>query len=463
MTRRTADRTSAGAIAGACAAALWAALYATGPSAQGLFGRASSLAPVVEAVAPAVVNIVVLTSKPGGAAARPLEADPDFGELFSRREGSRLRPVGTGSGVIINAARGHVMTNEHVVGDPGIEKIVVILRDRRELEATLVGKDPGTDIAVLQIRAEDLTEVTVADSARIRIGDYVLAIGNPLGLGQSVTSGIVSALGRTIGMNSYEEFIQFDAPIHPGNSGGGLFDLEGRLIGINSAGINIQGPGGSRIGGTGVSWAVPSSIAMDVAAQLIGTGEVRRGRAGISAVDVTPSLAKKNQLAVREGAFVNAVEPQSGAGRAGLKAGDVITELRGKPVRSWSELRNRLGLVPVGEFAEVGFLRDGSAHRERLQIDPIVVPRSTGGKRVAQLSGVTVAERDGAIIVADVDADSPSYRAGVRPGDVIEGVNGMRSSSAEELSRILQDQQGDKRLSIARGEGKLTLRLPASY
>lgn len=452
---------SAGAITGACAVALMAGLFATESSAQLLFGGTRSLAPVVDAVAPAVVNVEILSSK--GRRSR-LEDDPDFGPLFARPGPGRLSAVSGGSGVIIDATRGYVITNNHVVDDPETEKIVVILRDRRELEATLIGTDPGTDIAVLRVPPQNLVEAPIGDSRRARIGDFVLAVGNPLGLGQSVTSGIVSALGRTIGMNSYEEFIQFDASVHPGNSGGGLFDTEGRLIGINSAVVTASGFGdGRRLGGTGVSWAVPSNIALAVAAQLINHGEVRRGRAGIAAEDVTPAIAGKEKLPVSEGAVVRQVDPESGAARAGLRAGDLITSLGGSPVNSWSQLRNQLSLVPVGESAEVTYVRGQERRRAQLQISPIAVPAGKGGIQLSLLPGATVIDRNDEIAVAGVAEGSVTHRAGLRPGDVIEGVNGRRTTRSADLIKILQDARGEKRISVARGEGKLSLRLPASY
>ncbi len=447
-------------MTGAWIVALAAGLYATEPSAQWNLGRSSSLAPVVDAVTPAVVNVEILSSK--GRRSR-LEDDPDFGQLFARSGSGKLSAVSGGSGVIIDAARGYVITNDHVVDDPG-EKIMVVLRDRRQLEATLIGTDPGTDIAVLQVAPENLVEAPVGDSRKVRIGDFVLAIGNPLGLGQSVSAGIVSALGRTTNRTSYEEYIQFDASIHPGNSGGGLFDTEGRLIGINTAGIVASGFGdGRRLGGTGVSWAVPTSIAMAVAAQLISHGEVRRGRAGIAAEDVTPAIAGKDRLSVSEGAVVRQVDPDSGAARAGLQPGDVVTALGGSPVNSWSQLRNRLSLVPVGESAEVTYLRGQERRRAQLQIGPIAVPAAKGGIQIFHLPGATVVDRNNVIAVSGVDTGSVAYRAGLRPGDEIEGVNGERTTHTKDLTRVLQDARGERRLSIARGEGKLSLRLPASY
>ena len=266
-----------------------------------------TLAPVVSKVTPAVVNISVLTRSP--LEDNPLFQDPFFRRFFELPERPQRKEQATGSGVIVDAAHGYVITNDHVVKDA--EKIIVILKDRRQFEAKLVGTDPGTDIAVLRIDAKGLSALPFGDSDKLRVGDYVIAIGNPFGIGQTVTSGIVSALGRTgLTPQGYEDFIQTDASINPGNSGGALVNLRGELIGINSA---IIGPSG---GNVGIGFAVPSNMARRVMEQITRFGEVRRGRLGITMTDLTPALAKELGVSARAGAMITAVQPGSPAEKA---------------------------------------------------------------------------------------------------------------------------------------------------
>jgi serine protease Do/serine protease DegQ len=296
-----------------------------------------TLAPIVSQVTPAVVNISVVTRSP--LEDNPLFRDPFFRRFFNFPDRPQRQEQAAGSGVIVNAARGYVLTNDHVVRDA--EKIIVTLKDRRQFEARLVGTDPGTDIAVLQIEAPGLSALAFGDSDQLEVGDYVIAIGNPFGIGQTVTSGIVSALGRTgLTPEGYEDFIQTDASINPGNSGGALVNLRGELIGINSA---IIGPSG---GNVGIGFAVPSSMARAVMSQITRFGEVRRGRLGITMTDLTPALAAKLGVSARAGAAITGVQPGSPADKAGLRERDIILALNGRPVRSSGALRARLGLTP---------------------------------------------------------------------------------------------------------------------
>jgi serine protease DegQ len=306
-----------------------------------------SLAPLLKNVTPAVVNIsVVATSQPQD---NPLMRDPFFRRFLPPQEQPQQRQA-AGSGVIVDAARGYVMTNAHVVGRA--EKIAVTLKDGRTLNAKLIGADPGTDIAVVQIPAENLMALTFGDSGALEVGDYVVAIGNPFGLGQTVTSGIVSALGRSgLRIEGYEDFIQTDASINPGNSGGALVDLRGRLIGINTA---IIAPSG---GNVGIGFAVPINMARSVFDQIVQYGKVQRGRVGVQVQDVTPDIAGAIGMKQTAGALVARVEPNSPAAKAGLKQGDVILSLDGAPVRNSADLRNRVGLVRVGEKIDVVYRR----------------------------------------------------------------------------------------------------------
>jgi serine protease DegQ len=312
-----------------------------------------TMAPLLEQVTPGVVNIAVRSQieRP----ANPLFDDPFFRRFFELPELPRQRDVlSAGSGVIVDAGRGYVLTNNHVVANA--QEILVTLKDRRTYPARLVGADPETDIALLQIDAPDLAAIPLGDSDRLEVGDLVLAIGNPFGLGQTVTSGIVSALGRGgLGIEGYEDFIQTDASINPGNSGGALVDSRGELVGINTA---ILGPAGGNIG---IGFAVPVNMARAVMAQLTEYGEVHRGQLGVAVQDLTPDLAHAMGLDLRGGAVVTQVAPRSAAAAAGLRAGDVIVEVNGSPIADAADLRNLVGVLPVGSDLAIVLRRDGRA------------------------------------------------------------------------------------------------------
>ncbi len=317
-----------------------------------------SLAPMLERVLPAVVHIATRGRPAAGAARR----DPLFERFFGAPPGDEVEE-GLGSGVIIDARRGHVVTNAHVV--EGAESIRVTLRDGRHFSARLLGSDPAADIAVLRIAPDHLTALPLADSSRLRVGDFVVAIGNPFGLEQTVTSGIVSALGRRgLGIESYEDFIQTDASINPGNSGGALVNLRGELVGINTA---ILGPNGASIG---IGFAIPVNMARAIAEQLVQYGEVRRGRLGIGIQDLTPELAGAFHIRPTRGAVVAQVVPGSAAERAGLRVGDVIVRVNGRPVRDASQLRNEVGLLRVGSRVELEVMRDGKSLRLSTEVAP---------------------------------------------------------------------------------------------
>src|SRR5215472_9818825 len=294
-----------------------------------------SIAPVVSRVTPGVVGISVRGRVRED---NPLLQDPVFRRFFNLQQ---QQPVeretqATGSGVIVDAAQGYVLTNSHVAENSN--SIEVTLKDGRRLKARLIGHDPDTDIGVLQIPAGGLTAVPIGDSDRLQVGDFVLAVGNPFGLGQTVTSGIVSALGRNgLGIEGYEDFIQTDASINPGNSGGPLVDLQGRVVGINTA---ILAPSGANIG---IGFAVPINMARQVMDQLISYGEIKRGRIGVAIQDLTPELAQAMNTNQTNGAVITRVEAGSPAEQAGLRTGDLVTAVNGAPMRSGTELRNRVG------------------------------------------------------------------------------------------------------------------------
>ncbi|PWC50660.1 Do family serine endopeptidase [Azospirillum sp. TSA6c] len=311
-----------------------------------------TIAPMLEQVTPAVVNISVLSQAPQ--AENPLLRDPFFRRFFNLPDQMpQSKPqVSAGSGVIIDARNGYVVTNNHVVENA--QEIAVTLKDRRRLRAKLIGRDAATDIALLQIKADGLAALSIGDSDRTKVGDFVVAIGNPFGLGQTVTSGIVSAMGRSgLKIEGYEDFIQTDASINPGNSGGALVNFQGELIGINTA---IIGPAG---GSVGIGFAVPVSIVRSVVEQLREYGEVRRGRLGVAIQDLTPDLAESMSLKGDEGALIAKIERGSPADSGGLRSGDVVIAVDGRPVRSATDFRNRIGLLRVGTPVQLTVMREG--------------------------------------------------------------------------------------------------------
>jgi serine protease DegQ len=322
-----------------------------------------TIAPIVETVTRAVVNISVASEAP--AVTNPLFRDPYFRRYFELPDtAEQAGPVisAAGSGVIVDAAAGYVLTNHHVVEHA--KEIAVTLKDGRRLKARLIGSDPATDVALLKINARNLTAIELGDSDRLKVGDYVIAVGNPFGLGQTVTSGIVSALGRTgISKEGYEDYIQTDASINPGNSGGPLITFDGKLIGINTA---ILSPGG---GNVGIGFAVPVNIAKAVMAQLIKHGEVQRGRLGVAIGDLTPELAAKLGLDEVRGAIVARVEAGSPAKKAGLQSGDVVIAIDGQPVQGSAHLRNRIGLSPIGSAVTLTIRRGQEERRVAVTIE----------------------------------------------------------------------------------------------
>jgi len=416
-------------------------------------GRIPSLAPLIEDVTPAVVNIAVMSASPEED--NPLMQDPFFRRFFGLPD--RPEPqLSAGSGVIVDAANGYVLTNHHVI--KGAREVMVTLKDRRQLQAQVVGSDAGTDIAVLRIRGGGLKALPFGDSETLRVGDYALAIGNPFGLGQTVTSGIISALGRSgLNIEGYEDFIQTDAAINPGNSGGALVNLKGELIGINTA---IIGPSG---GNVGIGFAVPSNMARSVMTQIIRHGEVRRGRFGASSQDVTPELAQAMGLTTSEGVVIVEVADESPAHRAGLRRADVVTHVNGRRVRSSADLRNQIGLTPIGEELELRILRGREVRTVRAKIEALQAGRGEG-RAVPELAGAAVAdyERYGkpqAVAVVRVERNSPAWSHGLRDGDIIAGVNRRRVHSVEELLAALKISQRPLYLQIVRGDTRFAIQL----
>ncbi|MEK0085050.1 DegQ family serine endoprotease [Benzoatithermus flavus] len=416
-----------------------------------------TMAPLLERTTPAVVNVSVVSRVP--MAENPLFADPFFRRFFDLPEQPREREaISAGSGVIVDAPHGYVLTNHHVVQNA--DRITVTLKDQREFDAQLVGSDPATDIALLRIPARNLSELPFGDSDRLKVGDLVVAIGNPFGLGQTVTSGIISALGRGgITNDKYEDFIQTDAPINPGNSGGALINSKGELIGINTA---ILAPGG---GNVGIGFAVPSNMARAVMDQLLRFGHVRRGRIGVVIQDVTPPLAEAMGLDAQQGALIAQVERGSPADRAGLRPGDVVLSVDGVPVKSSADLRNRIGLAEVGQTVALEVLRDGRRSRLDVKITAARDRRADAGQPPYQLAGVELSDippghpafnRIGGVLVTGIARGCPAARAGLRRGDIILGIDQQPIRSLSELRNAELPGGGEQvTLSILRGGTEL--------
>ena len=407
----------------------------------------TSFAPVVKKVAPSVVKVFVTAkAKSTALSGRGM---PDLRRFFgegengpdSSREFRGPNQHGVGSGVIVTKD-GYILTNNHVVD--GADDIRVALNDGREFSAKVIGRDPKTDIAVLKIDAHDVPFLTVADSDKIEVGDVVLAIGNPFGIGQTVTTGIISAKGRaTMGLD-YEDFIQTDAAINPGNSGGALVDTDGRLIGINTAILSHSG------GNQGIGFAVPTNLARWVMEGLVQNGRVERGFLGVKIQDLTPALAKEFKLDEANGALVSEVTPQSPADKAGLMNGDVIVEFNNKPVADSRHLKLQVGATLPGSSVPLKILRDGASKTLEVTVkelpgDKLAKASSTTDKTEDALHGVGVVDLDRAkraelnvpehvngALISQVEPDSTAYEAGLRPGDVITEINRKPVKNAEQ-------------------------------
>ena len=414
-----------------------------------------SLAPMLEKVLPAVVSVQV-----EGTARQsqriPEELKKYFGEDAPDQQAQPFE--GLGSGVIIDAAKGYILTNNHVISQA--DKISVQLNDGREFDAKLIGGDDQSDIALLQVQnPSNLTQIAIADSDKLRVGDFAVAVGNPFGLGQTATSGIVSALGRSgLNLEGLENFIQTDASINRGNSGGALLNLNGELIGINTA---ILAPGGGSIG---IGFAIPSNMAKTLSEQLIQFGEVKRGLLGIKGMEMSADIAKAFKLNVQRGAFVSEVLPNSGSAKAGVKSGDIIVSLNDKPLSSFAELRSRIATTEPGAKVKLGLIREGKPLTVEVTLDKSTSSSASAEQISPALQGATLSDgqlKNGTkgISVTTVEKSSPAAQAGLHQDDVIVGVNRTRVQSIAEMRKVLESKPAVIALQIIRGNDTLYILL----
>ncbi|TAL00613.1 MAG: DegQ family serine endoprotease [Rhodospirillaceae bacterium] len=424
-----------------------------------------SLAPLVDKVTPAVVSIAVkskadvpdMTDIPRDFR-RFFQMPDDDGSQQQLPKPQQRTQTSLGSGIIIDANKGYILTNHHVI-DKATE-VIVTLKDRRELTAKVIGSDEGTDVALLQVDAKDLTALPIGDSTTLKVGDFVMAVGDPFGLGHTVTYGIVSALGRSsLNIEGYEDFIQTDAAINPGNSGGPLVNLKGELVGMNTA---ILGPAGGNIG---IGFAVPSAMVSQVVSQIIQYGGVKRGLIGVEIGDMNPELAKNLGIDVSEGALVRRVTKGSPAESAGIKAGDVITSLNGKSLHSSADLRNRLGLMPVGTTVELALNRNGTKMSVKVTIGKTPKEAETKIADREELSGANFenVEPGGkvrGVRVTDVERGSNAWQLGLRPKDVIVAVNREPIADFDELTEALKESTHSTVLALKRGDEDVRIVLP---
>jgi len=417
-----------------------------------------SMAPLLDRITPAVVSINVRST------AKAPKLSNRNEELLERFFGGRMpneprEKRGLGSGVIVNASAGLIITNAHVIEDA--DEIIVTLKDKRQLEAEIVGTDKKTDIALIKVSAKKLAELQIAKASDVKVGDYVIAVGNPFGLSHSVTAGIVSALGRDNGSgDGYQDFIQTDASINPGNSGGALVNSKGELIGINSAIISRSG------GNQGIGFAVPTNIVQAVMRQLVSYGEVRRGRIGVLIGDITPTLKEALELTTLDGALVSQVVENSPAERAGLKRDDIIISFNGGAIKDASDIRNAVGLVEPGERYTITYLRDGRKIKRRIEVeavdeneeqsDSLAINNSPESKT---FSGATLTNiptdlnlRGGSegVYVSAVEISSKAQRAGLVKGDVIRSVNRKDVQDLASFNKLTKGEDGPFALSVER-------------
>ncbi|MGF6193061.1 serine endoprotease DegQ [Serratia sp. 2723] len=417
-----------------------------------------SLAPMLEKVLPAVVSVRVEGTQVQRQPQLPEQFKFFFGPNMPTPKESTRPFEGLGSGVIIDATKGYILTNNHVINNA--DKISVQLNDGREYDAKLIGRDEQSDIALLQVSdVKNLTAVKIADSDKLRVGDFAVAVGNPFGLGQTATSGIISALGRSgLSLEGLENFIQTDASINRGNSGGALVNLNGELIGINTA---ILAPGGGNIG---IGFAIPSNMAQSLSKQLIEFGEVKRGLLGIKGSEMTADMAKAFNTDAQRGAFVSEVMPKSAAAKAGIKAGDILISLDGKPISSFAELRAKVGTTAPGTTVKVGLLREGKPMDVAVTLDNSESVSTNAETLSPALQGAALTNGalpngDKGVKIDKVDKGTPAAQFGLQKGDVIIGVNRQRVENINALRKLLEAKPAVMALNIVRGDENIYLLL----
>lgn len=449
-----------------------------------------TLAPLLERTTPAVVNISVSTKVK--MPKNPFAGNQMSDEFMERFFGDRPNPFkkdddgrdgddeggeeqqnertmrSAGSGVIIDAGKGYILTNSHVIDKA--DKITITLTDRRTAEATVVGSDPKTDIALLKIDLRNLTDVNLANSDRVKVGDYVIAIGNAFGIGQTVTTGIVSALGRSsASQGEYQDFIQTDAAINKGNSGGALINSKGELIGINSRILSRSG------GSNGIGFAIPANMITNIMDQLVSYGEVRRGRIGVGIQNITPELQEAMGLSSRDGALVRQVEADSPADKAGLKVGDVIVGFNGVEILDSDDIRNAVGAVERGQRARISYMRDGKKYSTKIGVEkapdeeettseesdndndaPLSIFDALGGATFTDIpSDLDPRGGDKGVVITKVRRGSDAFEAGLRKGDIIRAVNNKDITDLTSFKTQIAKKKGAMFLSVERGRNSV--------
>lgn len=419
-----------------------------------------SLAPMLKNVSDAVVNIATEAEITIRRRRDPFFDDPFFRRFFDQGRSQTRKRQGLGSGVVFDAEQGLILTNAHVI--QGADTITVNLKDGREAEATIIGTDKDSDVAIIQVDLPGLRAIPLGDSDALQVGDFVVAIGNPFGLRQTVTSGIVSALGRSgLGIENYEDFIQTDASINPGNSGGALVNLRGELIGINTA---IVAPSG---GNVGIGFSIPINMAIQIKQQLLEFGEVQRGRLGVRIQDLTADLAKAFDIEQAQGAVITKVEKHSTAEGAGIEAGDVVVKANDRIITKGADLHNVIGLLRVGDRLELEILRSGERRLIVTAVGDLSVDSTIGKHLNPRLEGASFSELDdqqlsvsveGGVLVASVEQGSPAWYSGVRPNDIIVSANRKAVTDLNSF-RMTVARQKVLLLNIVRGNGALFLLL----
>ena len=414
-----------------------------------------SLAPMLEDVTPAVVNIYTISETPQR---NQLIDDPFLRKFFNipgQQKSKKRNRSGLGSGVIINSKKGFVITNNHVIAKA--KDIKVKLHDGREFKAVLVGADPASDIAIIKIPPENLQSIKFSDSEKLRVGDFVVAIGNPFGIGQTVTSGIVSALGRSgLGIEAYENFIQTDASINPGNSGGALVNLNGELVGINTA---IIGSRGASAGSVGIGLAIPVNMALDITSQLLKYGEVKRGYLGVSAQNLTDDLSKAFGVETNRGAIITRVLEGSPADKSGIKVGDVVIKIDNKVIDNAASMRNKIGLLKINTIINIQINRKGKILTKKVKIVEPKKEKISNLKINPRLAGIVFGEikknmpeygKINGIKIMKMKKDSKAFIYGIRPNDIILSVNNIPVQSVKDLE-VAANNNDELILHVQRG------------